>query len=137
MREDYREKDGKMGLRMSISAITGIGWLVFLILWLFFYAGDYSIYQNIGILFVSLLLAGAIISVPWITLGLGSEFNLRWRVTISAVSGIGWLLFLIAWAFTYASDYDIYQNIAIFLVSVLVLGGINAVTWIPWGMRGE
>ncbi|MFW6193917.1 MAG: hypothetical protein ACOC5L_00160 [Halobacteriota archaeon] len=137
MRENYREKDGKLGLRMSISAITGIGWLVFLILWLFFCAGDYSIYQNIGILFASLLLAGAIISVPWITLGLGSEFNLRWRVTISVVSGIGWLVFLIAWAFTYASDYDIYQNIAIFLISLLILGGINAVTWIPWGMRGE
>ncbi len=135
MREEGAKN--RLGLRISLSVIIGLGWLVFLIAWLFFYAGDYSIYQNIGILFVSLLLAGALTSVVWVTMGLGSEFNLRWRVTISAVSGIGWLLFLIGWAFTYASDYDIYQNIAIFLVSVLVLGGINAVTWIPWGMRGE
>lgn len=127
--------NNRLGLRISLSVVTGVGWLVFLIAWLFFYAGDYSIYQNIGILFVSLLLAGALISVVWATLGLGSEFNLRWRVTISAVSGIGWLLFLILWAFTYASAYNTYQNIAVFLISILVLGGINAVTWIPWGMR--
>ncbi len=130
-------ESNRLGLRVALSAVIGVAWLIFLIAWLFFYAGEYSVYQNLGILFVSLLLAGALTSVLWVSLGLGSEFNLRWRVTISAVSGIGWLLFLIGWAFTYASNYDIYQNIAIFLISVLVLGGINAVTWIPWGMRGE
>ncbi|MFO7966654.1 MAG: hypothetical protein R6U44_03545 [Archaeoglobaceae archaeon] len=132
-----REEEGKnrLGLRISLSVIIGVAWLMFLIAWLFFYAGGYSVYQNIGILFVSLLLAGGIISVMWVSLGLGSEFNLRWRVAISVITGIGWLIFLIIWAFTYASDYNIYQNTAIFLISVLVLGGINAVTWIPWGMR--
>lgn len=134
-----REKraNNRLGLRIAISVVTGIGWLVFLIAWLFFYAGDYSIYQNIGILFISLLLACAIISVVWVTMGLGSEFNLRWRVSISIVSGIGWLMFLILWAFTYASAYNTYQNVAVFLISVLVLSGINAVLWIPWGLRGE
>lgn len=133
MREE--RANNRLGLRIAISVVTGIGWLVFLIAWLFFYAGDYSIYQNIGILFISLLLACTIISVVWVTMGLGSELNLRWRVSISIVSGIGWLLFLILWAFTYASAYNTYQNIAVFLISILVLGGINAVTWIPWGMR--
>ena len=51
------------------------------------------------------------------------------RIAISIISVVGWLIFLISWLFFYAGGYDIYQNIAIFIVSLLILGGINGVTW--------
>ena len=34
------------GWRVSLSILMGVGWLVFLIIWLFFYAGGYNIYQR-------------------------------------------------------------------------------------------
>ncbi len=58
-----------------------------------------------------------------------------WRAAVSAVVGIGWLIFLIIYLFFYAKYYSIYENIAIFLVSVLVVAAILAPLWIVWGMR--
>ena len=50
------------------------------------------------------------------------------------ITGFGWLIFLIVWLFFYAGDFDAYQNLAIFLISLLVLGAINVITWVPWGL---
>ena len=36
--------------RVALSIIVGIGWLIFLIVWLAFYAQDFNVYQNIAIL---------------------------------------------------------------------------------------
>ncbi len=58
-----------------------------------------------------------------------------WRAAVSAVAGIGWLIFLIVYLFFWAKYYTIYENIAIFLVSVLVLAAIMAPLWIGWGMK--
>ena len=55
------------------------------------------------------------------------------RMAISVISGFGWLAFLVVWLFFYAETMSIYKNIAVFILSVLVVGAINAVTWIPWG----
>jgi hypothetical protein len=58
-----------------------------------------------------------------------------WRISLSIIVGIGWIIFLILWLFFYASDFNIYQNIAIFIVSILIVGGILGASWAPWGMR--
>ena len=58
-----------------------------------------------------------------------------WRVSLSIIVGVGWLVFLIVWLFFYAQAFSIYQNIAIFIVSLLVAGGIIGASWAPWGMR--
>ena len=52
------------------------------------------------------------------------------RIAISIISIVGWFILLIVWLFFYASNFDVYQNIAIFIVSLLILAGINGVTWI-------
>ena len=57
------------------------------------------------------------------TKGLGIRF------AVSIISIVGWIIFLIVWLFFYASNYDIYQNIAIIIVSLLILGGIKGVVW--------
>jgi len=58
-----------------------------------------------------------------------------WRVSLSIIMGVGWLIFLILWLFFYASDFNVYQNIAIFIVSVLVVGGVLGAAWAPWGIK--
>ena len=58
-----------------------------------------------------------------------------WRVSLSIIVGIGWLIFLILWLFFYASSFNIYQNIAILIVSLLAVGAIMGASWAPWGMR--
>ena len=58
-----------------------------------------------------------------------------WRVSLSIISVVGWLIFLIMWLFFYATNYNVYQNIAIFIVSILAFGGIMGATWAPWGIK--
>jgi hypothetical protein len=58
-----------------------------------------------------------------------------WRISLSIIVGVGWLIFLILWLFFYASGFNVYQNIAIFIVSILAVGGILGASWAPWGMK--
>ncbi|HIC91073.1 MAG TPA: hypothetical protein EYP21_03230 [Syntrophaceae bacterium] len=58
-----------------------------------------------------------------------------WRVSLSIIVGIGWLVFLILWLFFYASDYTVYQNIAIILVSILIMSAILGASWASWGIK--
>lgn len=58
-----------------------------------------------------------------------------WRTAVSAVVAIGWLIFVIIFLFFWAKHYTIYENIAIFLVSVLVMAAILAPLWMVWGFR--
>jgi hypothetical protein len=58
-----------------------------------------------------------------------------WRVGISILVGCGWLIFLIVWLSFYATDLSIYQNIAIFITSILVVGAILGSSWVSWGVK--
>ncbi|MFH1821570.1 MAG: hypothetical protein ABH852_03915 [Methanobacteriota archaeon] len=61
--------------------------------------------------------------------------GMAWRTAVSAVVGIGWFIFIIIFLFFWAKHYTIYENIAIFLVSILVIAAILAPIWIMWGIR--
>ena len=124
---------GGMGWRMSLTLIYAVVWLSFLIIWLFFFAGEYDAYQNLAVVMASLLLIGGLLAVTWIPwsrrFGLGG-----WRPTASSLVGLAWLTLLIIWMFFYAGDFGIYQNIAIFIVSLLLVGLINSLLW-RWSTR--
>ncbi len=68
-------------LRVSLSIIVAIAWLVFMILWLFFYAAPYSIFQNLAILLVSVLLVGAVLGPAWASWGMkyGAQCEKKYR----------------------------------------------------------
>ncbi|UCD04411.1 MAG: hypothetical protein JSW73_02120 [Candidatus Woesearchaeota archaeon] len=66
---------------------------------------------------------------PWQTPGFA------WRIGISMLAGIGWLCFLIIWFFFFASNFTVYQNIAILLVSILILVAILGSSWVSWGIK--
>lgn len=113
---------------MSLTLACAAGWLSFLIIWLFFFAGDHDAYRNLAVVMVSLLLIGGLLAAAWIPwcarFGLGG-----WRPTASCLVGLTWAIFLIIWLFFYAGDFGIYQNIAIFILSLTLVGLINSLLW--------
>jgi cation transport ATPase len=120
-----------MAWRISASVVSAFSWLAFFILWLAFYAGDYNVYENIAILILSVVAFVVVNVAVWIPFGLklaGEECRQKKTGAdiASILAGVGWLVFAIYWLLQYAGDYSIYQNIAVFIVSILVFGGISA-----------
>ena len=54
-----------MAWRVLVTILVGVGWLGFIGWWLFFQAPGYSLYQNVGVFFLSLLVPGGVMSVMW------------------------------------------------------------------------
>ncbi len=142
--EDETEREYP-GWRIPLSIATGVGWLIFLVIWLFFYAGDYHIYQNIGMILFSLMIAALILGVAWIAWAFRgmTEFEemmikiggMKNRIILSMVVPIACFIFLGLWLFFMAVDFDIYQNIAIVILTILVIGGILGVVWTTGGWK--
>lgn len=57
------------------------------------------------------------------------------RVYASIAVAFGWLLFLAMWLFYYATNFGIIQNIGVLLASLVVIGIIEVVMWVPWAMK--
>ena len=133
-----------LGWKVSLSILVGVGWLVFLIVWLFFYAKNYVWEKNLAIFLFSILVLCGIVGVPWAFWAIKNRSQeetemwkikgFRWRVWVSIIVALCVIIFLIYWFWILAEPYDIYQNIAIFIVSFLIAGGILAAMWAPWGM---
>lgn len=51
--------------RIAVSIAVGIGWLIFLVVFLWFYAQDLGIYKSLAIVILSLLVVGAILAPMW------------------------------------------------------------------------
>ena len=119
-----------MAWRVSMSVISALSWLGFFILWLAFYAGDYNVYENIAIIILSLLAFLALMVSVWVPFGLRfaekPQHKMRGGEVVAVLAGISWLVFMVVWLVQYAGDYNIYQNIAVFIVSVLAFGGVSA-----------
>jgi membrane protease YdiL (CAAX protease family) len=143
-----------MGSRVAVSIVTFLGWLIFLILFLAFYAEGFSVYKNLAIVLASVLVGVAIIAPMWVHWGIKSgrawEKKTRRRpkeregevppgvgprVAVSIVTGVSWLIFLILFLAFYAGGFSIYQNLAIVLASVLVVGAILGPMWAYWGIK--
>ena len=67
------------GLRVGISIITFFALIVFLIVWLFFYADAFTIYQNIAAILVSILIFIGIMAGSWASWGIkyGKQFECK------------------------------------------------------------
>ncbi|HYA33005.1 MAG TPA: hypothetical protein VEG65_03270 [Candidatus Bathyarchaeia archaeon] len=55
-------------LRISVAIIIPFAWLIFLALWLIFYASGFSLLQNLGTFVLSLAILGlleVLLWVPW------------------------------------------------------------------------
>jgi len=107
------------------SLISFIAWVGFTIIWLFFFAGGYSIFENIAVVFIALLVIGALNAILWIPTAEGR------RPKASAISGIAWMVFLIVWIIFFALQFGFYENIGIAIASLLVVGAVNMLLWVP------
>ena len=138
-------KSGDMGCKPSISIVGGVGCLIFIILWLAFYASDYSWGKNLAILLFSILLLFLIVGGMWAIWSLrmvpeeGWEMfkisGFRWRIFTSIILPFASMIFLIFWFWYYAEPYSVWQNIAVLLVTILAMGGTLGVIWTRWGMQ--
>ncbi len=59
-----------MGWRVAVSIVTFLGAVIAVILWLFFYAGNFNVYQNIAIIVVVFLASIAVMGATWASWGL-------------------------------------------------------------------
>lgn len=130
-----------MAWRVSLSVISALSWLGFFILWLAFYAGDYNGYENLAIIILSVIAFVALNVAVWVPFGMKfAEDESKHKTTgadvVSIIAGVAWLVFLVIWLLQYAGDYDIYQNIAVFIVSVLVFGGVSGAAHAVSSVRG-
>lgn len=138
------EKDDRpaqvRGLQIRVGGSIAIlfGWLIFLVIWLFFYTSGFSLAQNIAIFLVSVLFFIGLMALIWATWGLryareygppppGWQYHpstrFRVRSVLRGIAGIAWLTFMVIWLFFYAQDFTLYQNLGAILASVLVVGG--------------
>jgi len=132
--------------RIALSVIVGVGWLVFLVIWLFFQWGSYSWEKNLAIILLSLLIVGGVLGLPWILWGMKHPMEkekmysikgMKTRIILSAIVFGGIIIGLIIWFWYYATPYAWYQNIAILIIAVLIGGGIMGVSWAPWGLKHQ
>lgn len=144
--DDYSKTEG-LGWRVSLSIVTGVGWLVFVVIWLFFYADDYNGYQNLGMLLLSIFIVALVLGIPWTLYGwryrtekeekMMQVKGFKMRVLSSVIAVNALLIFLIIWLFNFASDYTFFQNVAVFIAAMLVFGGVMGALWAAWGMKHQ
>ena len=134
-----------LGWKPSLSIIGGVGWLIFVIIWFAFYATDYAWEKNLAIILLSILVVFLLLGGMWAIWGLrmvpkpGWEVfkisGFKWRVSISIILPLAAMIFLIIWFWYYAEPYSVWQNIAVLLVTLLVIGGILGAIWARWGIK--
>jgi amino acid transporter len=142
--EEIMETKG-MGWRVSLSILVGVGWLVFLLIWLFFYAEAYNWEKNVAIFLLSLLVLVLIAGTPWIIWKrkhledaekeMWKTKGFKSRVIVSGIAVFAVFIFLIYWFWYLAGPYSMLKNIVIFIVPFLIVGGILGAMWAPWGMK--
>lgn len=136
---------GDVGLKPSISIVGGVGWLIFVIIWLAFYATNFPWEKNLAVLLLSILIVFILLGGMWAIWSLrmipkpGWEVfkisGFRWRIITSIILPFAAIIFLIIWFWYYAEPYSVWQNIAILLVTLLALGGILGAIWARWEMK--
>lgn len=147
------EKEEKMGnkpnlgWRPSFSVIVAVGWLVFLIIWFAFYATPYPWEQNFAIILLSTLVMFLLLGGTWAMWGIRmipkeekekmKAAGFRSRIYVSIILPLAAIIFLIVWFWYYAIPYSPWQNIAIILVTLLIIGGVLGSIWARWGIKHE
>jgi hypothetical protein len=119
-----KKRSGMTGTRKkgNASAISFVVWVAFAMIWLFFFAGTgYTFWENVAVLGASFLFIGLVNALMWAPSA--------WRIRLSIIVGISWLIFIVLWWPFYAVYYSGYQNFALMILSVAFL---IALTGGPW-----
>ena len=68
-----------MGWGVTISILTFFASIIGVIIWLFFYAKNYAIYQNVAIVVVIFLGFIAVMAATWASWGIKQSREGKWR----------------------------------------------------------
>ena len=60
---------------------------------------------------------------------------MQWRVSATILLITAWLVFILIYAFFWSGHYDLFQNVVLFIASLIALFGLIAAMWAGWGMR--
>jgi hypothetical protein len=61
---------GRIRRRIFVSIAAGVGWISFVLLYLAFYAQQFTIFQDVVLIIVSLLVLAGVLMGAWISFGL-------------------------------------------------------------------
>lgn len=67
-----------MGWRVGVSIVASFGSLIAAIIWLFFFAGGFSVYQNIALVVVVFLVFVAVMGATWASWGMRQADRWDW-----------------------------------------------------------
>ena len=56
-------------------------------------------------------------------------------IVVTIVAGICWAIFMLLYVLFWSSDFDLFQNIVIILLSLVVVGGFIVLMWVVWAFR--
>jgi hypothetical protein len=70
MNENEEEIPPEMGSRVVVSIIVFFGLLIFAIIYVAFFASSFSLFQQIAVILVALLVATAILGAMWASWGI-------------------------------------------------------------------
>ncbi len=125
--------------RVTLTIVSIFGWLIFVVVWLFFFTSGLGLAQNLAVFLVSLLLLIGAMTLTWVTWAMKRPPVVqqmpgyppvmrisRWKAALSGIAVIAWLSFLVIWLFFFANDFSLYQNFGAILASLLIVGGT---TW--------
>jgi hypothetical protein len=109
----------------TYSMALGVIWLGFTIVWLFFFAPGFTLFESIAIVLSALFL---LLGLPSVVMWGPPE----WRVRVSGVLGILWLIFIVLWMPFYRNfGILIYQGYAILILSFVIISLIIGGIWLP------
>jgi hypothetical protein len=112
-----------MGWRVSLSIVEAMGWLIFLVIWFFFYAGILRFFQNIAVFAVSVAILGILEGFTWRPTWWDRKIPGFGRaVALQSVVGVITLVFAFYWLYFYADSSSLYTNIAIVIIPLTVYG---------------
>ncbi len=56
-------------------------------------------------------------------------------IVVTIVAGICWAIFMLLHILFWSSDFDLFQNIVIILLSLVLVGGVIGLMWVVWVFR--
>ena len=136
-------------LKAGFSGVVAIGWLVFIILFLafptLFSMEDFPTNEKFAIIILSILIMAILLGGMWLYWSMQMMSKKDWE--LFKIKGFKWriigtlfflfaLLIVLIYSFWYIwTDFSFWQYVAIFIVVILISGGLMGAIWAPWSAK--
>ncbi len=135
-----------VAVRGGFSGAVFLAWLIFIIAWLAFFSDIvYPWERNISIILLSLLLMILLIGGTWSVWvikkipkegrDIAKMMGFRWRIWTSMFLPILALVFLIFYFWFFGEKFNVWQHIAVILITIILMAGILGGIWGHWSMK--